>query len=130
MSSPTRRRRILLAILVAGLGAAVVIWLRANAPSANPLGYDPEDTKTYLRQMEVYGGTANLLATELRVWFASLWRGERLAYTVAILTLVAAGGYSFFTREPLRAPAEGSDAEGDPGRAARPMDNGEEEPRR
>jgi len=125
MSSPTRRRRILIAILVAGLGAAVAIWVRANAPGANPLGYDPEDTKTYLRQMEVYGGTANLLASELRVWFASLWRGERLAYTVAVLTLLAAGGFSFFTREPL--PAEGSDAEGESGRAARAVDNGGEE---
>ena len=48
--------------------------------------------------MEVYGGTANLLATELRLWFASLWHGERLAYTVAVLTLVAAWAYGFFTR--------------------------------
>jgi hypothetical protein len=127
MTSETRRRRILIAILVAGLGAAVVIWIRANAPSANPLGYDPEDTKSYLRQMEVYGGTANLLASEFRIWFASLWRGESLAYTVAVLTLLVAGGYSFFTREPLRAPApaEGPDAGEDPGRAAPPVDNEE-----
>jgi hypothetical protein len=100
MSSTTTRsrRRVLVAILAAGLTASVVLYVRANSPGANPLGYDPSDTKQYLRQMEVYGGTANLLATQLRLWFASLWRGERLAYSVAVLTLVAAWAYSFFTR--------------------------------
>jgi hypothetical protein len=97
------RRRLLLAIVGLGLAAAVVIEIRATAPEANPLGYDPADTKQYLRQMEVYGGTANVLASELRIWFASLWHGERLALTVAVLTLATAGAVWFFTRPP--APA-------------------------
>jgi hypothetical protein len=95
------RRRILVAILVAGLAASAAIYWRATSPTANPLGYDPADTKSYLRQMEVYGGTANELATELRLWFASLWHGERLAFTVAFLTLVSAWAYWFFSRPPL-----------------------------
>ena len=109
MSSTTirSRKRVLIAILAVGLTASVLLYVRANAPGANPLGYDPEDTKQYLRQMEVYGGTANLLATELRLWLASLWHGERLAYTVAVLTLVAAWAYSFFTR-----PLAGDDGAG------------------
>ena len=104
------RRRLFLAILAAGLAAAVVIEIRATAPDANPLGYDPADTKQYLRQMEVYGGTANVLASEFRIWFASLWHGERLALTIAVLTVVAAGAFWFFTRpiepevEPVRTP--------------------------
>lgn len=75
----------------------MIEW-RATAPGANPLGYDPEDTKQYLRQMEVYGGTANVLASEFRIWFASLWHGERLAFTVAVLTLLAAWAFWFFSR--------------------------------
>jgi hypothetical protein len=92
------RRGFLGAILGLGLAAAVVIEIRATAPDANPLGYDPADTKQYLRQMEVYGGTANLLASEFRLWFASLWHGERLALTVAVLTLVTSWAFWFFTR--------------------------------
>ena len=67
------------------------------------------DTKSYLRQMEVYGGTANELATELRLWFASLWHGERLAFTVAFLTLVSAWAFWFFSRPPLEGDAEEAD---------------------
>ena len=95
------RRRILFAILVCGFSAAVLLYWRATAPAENPLGYDPADTKSYLRQMEVYGGTANELASEARLWFASLWQGERLAFTIAFLTLVSAWAFWFFTRPPL-----------------------------
>lgn len=94
----TRRGRITSAILVLGLAASLVIYLRAQAPAANPLGYDPEDTKRYRREMEVYGGTANLLASDVREWLVSLWHGERLAFTVAFLTALSAAGYRFFSR--------------------------------
>jgi hypothetical protein len=93
-----RRRAIALSILAAGLLAAVAIYVNATSAAANPLGYDPEDTKRYLREIEVYGGTANVLASQLREWFVSLWRGERLAYTVAVLTLVSSWAYWFFSR--------------------------------
>lgn len=100
----TRRSRITSAILVLGLAASLVIYLRAQAPADNPLGYDPEDTKRYRREMEVYGGTANLLASDVREWLVSLWHGERLAFTVAFLTALSAAGYRFFSR-PI-APVE------------------------
>jgi hypothetical protein len=83
-----RRRFIALAILLAGLGSALMIYLTATPAPANPLGYEPEDSKPYLRQMEVYGGKANVLASEFRLWFESLWHGRRLAATVVFLTLV------------------------------------------
>jgi hypothetical protein len=81
-----RRRFIASTILLAGFGCAFVIYLTA-APD-NPQGYEFENTKQYLREIEVYGGTANLFATELREWFESLWHGRRLAVTVMCLTLV------------------------------------------
>src|ERR1017187_1711822 len=83
-----RRRLIAAVILLAGLGSALVIYLTAAPAPANPLGYESEDSKQYLREMEVYGGKANVLASEFRQWFESLWHGERLAVTVVCLTLV------------------------------------------
>jgi hypothetical protein len=77
-----------IAILVAGFGSALVIYVTATPVPANPLGYDPEDSKQYLREMEVYGGKANLLASAFRQWFDSLWHGRRLAVTVVCLTLL------------------------------------------
>jgi hypothetical protein len=93
-----------------GLLGSIAIYWNAATPPGNPLGYDPEDTKQYLRQMQMYGGNANVLASELREWFASLWRGERLAFTVAFLTLLAAGTYWLFTRPPLEDEGEAEGA--------------------
>jgi hypothetical protein len=57
-------------------------------PMQNPLGYDPLDTKKYLRELEVYGGKSNILATEFREWFAGLWQGKNLSYTIASISLL------------------------------------------
>jgi hypothetical protein len=90
-------------ILACGLAGAVVVWF-VNAPPPD-LGPDLESSKVYLRQMEVVGGTANVLASEFRSWFAGLWHGRTLAYTVAVLTVLAAFVYDFFAM-PLDSPAE------------------------
>ncbi len=80
-------------VLIAGLAAAVMIYIHASRAAA-PGGLDDDqtlETKQYLRQMEVYGGKANVLASEVRAWLAALWHGKRLAFTVACLTLAASG---------------------------------------
>jgi hypothetical protein len=92
----TRLRGGVLVILAVGFASALGIYLTAQPPPANPLGYEPEDTKKYVRDMEVYGGKANLLASEVRHWLGSLWHGKRLAFTVAVLTVIAAGAFAFF----------------------------------
>src|SRR6266851_7468050 len=99
------------AILVLGFAAAVVIYLTAKPPPGNPLGYDPLDTKRYLHDLEVYGGKANVLAAEFREWFDSLWHGERLAFTVAVITVIAAWAFKFFAT-PLPSDPEASGANG------------------
>jgi hypothetical protein len=104
-----RIRAVTRAILVLGFAAALVIYLTAQPPPANPLGYDPLDTKRYLHDLEVYGGQANVLAAEFRDWFDSLWHGKRLAFTVAVLAMIAAFAFKFFAT-PL--PPD-SDAPGD-----------------
>ncbi|WP_243303060.1 hypothetical protein [Geothrix oryzisoli] len=97
-SPETRRvriRRITAGILAAGLGAATLIYATATPPAANPLGYEAENTKRYLRQLEVVGGKANVVATEFQRWFEGLWQGRSLAFTVAWLTLLLAAGFWF-----------------------------------
>jgi hypothetical protein len=87
-----RRAHLVTALILAvGLTAALVIYLTAATPDDSAI--DPADSKQYLRQMELYGGKANLLAAEIRAWFASLWHGRRLALTVAVVTVAAAVGY-------------------------------------
>jgi hypothetical protein len=90
MNVLTRVRLITAAILIVGLGSAIVIYLTAESAGNLP-GYDAEDSKQYLRAMELYGGKANLLASELLRCFNGLWHGTRLAFTVACITVVVAG---------------------------------------
>jgi hypothetical protein len=76
---------------IVGFASAIWVYLTAAAPVGNPLGYEPEDSKQYLRDLERYGGKANVLATELTDWFNGLWHGRRLAFTVACITVLIAG---------------------------------------
>ena len=69
-----------------GLCIAIVIYVTTSPPPPQP--YDPFTSKKYLRDLEIYGGKINILAVELRQWFASLWHGKPLAYTIACLTLM------------------------------------------
>jgi hypothetical protein len=86
-----------------------VIYLTAQPPPENPLGYDPLDTKKYLHDLEVYGGKANVIAAQFRDWFDSLWHGKQPAYAVAVLTVIAAGAFKFFaTPLPLDPEASGT----------------------
>jgi hypothetical protein len=90
-----------LGILVTGFAAAFLIYLNATPPT-DRLGERPEDSKQYLRQMEVYGGTANVLAGEARKWFEGLWHGRALAFTVACLSVLLAV-VAFIALTPLPA---------------------------
>ena len=98
--SPVALRRLTRAILAVGFGSAIVIYLMAGDPSANPLGYDPLDTKKYLHDLEVYGGKANVLAAQFREWFVELWQGKNLAFTVAVLTVLVVLAIRFFATLP------------------------------
>lgn len=102
-------------ILAVGFAAAIVIYVIAQPPAENPLGYDPMDTKKYLHDLEVYGGRANVVAAEFMDWFASLWHGQRLAFTVAAMTLLTTWVFRFFAA-PLP-----EDAEATPDQAKPPM---------
>jgi hypothetical protein len=85
-----RRKLVAAGTLFAGFAVALVIYMTATPPPDNPLGYRPEDSKKYLREMELYGGKANVLAGEFRQWFEGLWHGRSLAFTVAVLSVLLA----------------------------------------
>jgi len=84
-------------VLVVGLGGAILIYWTSNNTPNGVLGYEegggsvypirPEDSRRYLRDMELYGGKANVLMDEFRRWFTGLWRGQSLAFTVGFITV-------------------------------------------
>jgi hypothetical protein len=91
-------------LLLAGLGSAVLIYLTAGNDSSRILGYEeeggsvypimPEDSRRYLRDLELYSGRAGVLADEFSRWFAGLWHGKSLAYTVACIAILISSGFS------------------------------------
>ncbi len=96
----THVRLLTAAILLVGLGTAVAIHRIAQPKAPNPLGYEPEDTKKYLRELERVGGKANVVATQFMRWFDGLWQGQQLATTTAALTLGLAAGFWFVASPP------------------------------
>jgi hypothetical protein len=92
MSAEARVRFVTGAILVAGFATAIVIYFVNAAPDDAP-GYRLEDSKKYVREMEIYGGKMNVLASELGSWFSGLWHGRTLAFTVAVIAVLVALAY-------------------------------------
>jgi hypothetical protein len=88
----TRLRIISTTIAIAGLSSAILVYFSAGQVPGNPFGYEPEDTKQYLHDMEVYGGKANVLAADFRHWFNGLWHGKSLAFTLAFIAVLLAAG--------------------------------------
>jgi hypothetical protein len=91
-------RIIALFILAIGLGAGGTIYFTAEepAPSAYVMigdtayPYDPATSKTYVRQLERFGGKSAVLFDELNRWFVGLWAGRTLGLTIACLSAAIA----------------------------------------
>ena len=89
-------------ILVVGLGSAILIYQTAENYLGGVLGYEegggsvypnmPEDSKKYLRDLQLYGGKANVLMDEFRRWFVGLWHGKSLAFMVSCITILISFG--------------------------------------
>jgi hypothetical protein len=104
-------RRLTIAILAVGFGAAAVVYFAAGPEPENPLGYDPLETKRYVHDLELYGGKANVIAAEFRDWFTGLWYGRNLAFTIAAITVLLVLAARFFAKRAWRmeaGPPEGS----------------------
>ena len=89
-------------ILLFGLGGAVLIYQTAINSPGRILGYEegngsaypgaPEDSKMFLRDLELYGGKANIFGYRLTQWFAGLWHGKSLAVIVGCVTILVSFG--------------------------------------
>lgn len=100
-------RLVLGGVLAAGGSAAVAIYALAEPVLESPDLEEARLSKSYERQMEVFGGKAALVGSQLDDWLASLWHGERLAYTVAVLTvLVALACWAVCVTPPRGAPPD------------------------
>jgi hypothetical protein len=78
-------------ILIAGtLGSAWAYHVAVVDELQDSLAAQARNTKDYQGQMEYIGGKANVLGSEMTAWIVGLWHGRHLAYTLAILTLLAA----------------------------------------
>ena len=94
-----------LIILLGGLGGAILVYHSAGNNLNNNLIYEeeggtvyprkPEDSKKYIRDLELYGGRANVLVTEFRLWLVGLWQGKSIAFIIAFLTVLVASGFFY-----------------------------------
>ncbi len=85
------------ALLLIGLGSAIPIYLTADNDGNGVPGYEVvggyiypgmhEKSKSYIHDLEVYGGKTAVLADEFNRWFYGLWHGKALAFTIAGLTI-------------------------------------------
>ncbi len=107
-----RRRALASGILLAGAAAGILLYLTASPPTGDLLSDQANQSKQYLREMETYGGTANVLASQIREWFDGLWQGPTLGITVACLSAVLAL-VVFLALTPLEGRArDGTDEDG------------------
>jgi hypothetical protein len=78
------------AILLAGLVAAALIYLLAADDSGSDPAAAIESGRVYEYNIERIGGMAAVYAARLNRWLAGLWHGRPLAYTVAVLAVAIA----------------------------------------
>jgi hypothetical protein len=88
-----RVRAFMLMVLLVGFSSSALIYRQATATSSVAVDLESQDSKKYLRDLEVIGGKANVVASDIRHGFISLWEGERLAGTVAVVTVLVATGF-------------------------------------
>jgi hypothetical protein len=89
-------------ILIVGVLAAVIVYIAAaNEADPDALGYEivggqayaigAGDSSRELQQLERLGGKAAVQTFKFQRWVDSLWHGQRLAYTLLLLSAAVAG---------------------------------------
>jgi hypothetical protein len=97
-------------IFVAGLAAAALIYAFSSEQTPAPF-LDPRLTEF---QIERIGGKAMVYVVRFNEWFAGFWHGRPLAFTIAVLALLAALFCFWMSdRSALRARAAGNAARKD-----------------
>ena len=87
MPNPRNVQRLGLAVIAFGLIAGAAVYITAGAdPDADAIAQQRE-----MRQVERLGGTATVQTVKFNLWLGSLWHGERLGATLAVLGLLVGG---------------------------------------
>jgi hypothetical protein len=95
---PTEQRRPLhaviyywgVAILLVGLLGAALIYVFAADGEDTDLASEIANGRMYKHNLELMGGKFAVYADQFNRWFAGLWHGRPLAYTVAVLAVAIA----------------------------------------
>lgn len=84
-------------VLLVGLTASAWVFLTGTDDRSDVIAYEvvdgqaypvtTSDSKLYRHDLERFGGRAAVLADDVARWIAGLWRGKRLALTLAVLTV-------------------------------------------
>ena len=82
-------------ILFVGLSSALIIYLTAVDPTENPMIQDFENSKSYVHDLELFGGKMNVLGDQFQHWLDSLWHGKPLAKMIACITILLSSCCSF-----------------------------------
>jgi len=101
MPAMTMRRRLYLIaaiILLVGLSSAVLIYFTAPDESGSSMIDEFEGSKKFKHDLELYGGKWNVVANEFIDWFAGLWQGKTLAFTIAVISIVISFGFFYVAR--------------------------------
>ena len=105
LADPLTRCKVVTAtILSIGFVIAATIFLSVTETVVDPLA-EFEQTKKYSYELERIGGKATLAANSINNWFAGLWHGRTLSYTVAAITIIFAALY-YFIATSLEADAQ------------------------
>jgi len=78
-------------VLIIGLATAAAIYFSAEEEQPLSTSYvvtiDPALTKTYVRDLQRFGGKAAVLFDDFNRWFAARWHGKALGVTVAWISI-------------------------------------------
>lgn len=84
-------------ILLVGLTAGAVIYSMAEDVDDGAM-QEIYGAKTYVRQLQRFGGKASVVFDGFNRWFGSLWRGKSLGVTIAWLSVAAGAGVLLVAR--------------------------------
>jgi hypothetical protein len=85
-------------ILVVGLTLGALIYVFASRDRDLELAAEIAGGRMYQHNLELMGGKLGVVLADLNDWFASLWHGRRLAYTVAFISIATAAGCFWVAR--------------------------------
>jgi hypothetical protein len=77
-------------VLLVGLASAGLVYVFAGDDRDSDAAREIASGRMYEHNLEMIGGKLNVYLVQFNDWFASLWHGTSLAYTIAVLSVAIA----------------------------------------